>query len=95
VPIDIGFFYLIGLTLFLQVGKQVKKIQYQGEVSLPALNMLFLENFSYSSRQSDFPQIYIRDPAVGVSYELIDLAEVKDKAVISLNINGKSCLLGL
>jgi hypothetical protein len=77
------------MTLFLQLGKQVKKISYSGEISLPALNMLFLERFNYSSKQNDFPQIYIRDPQVGVSYELVDLTEIKNNAVLSLNIDGK------
>ncbi|KAI8875959.1 AIP3-domain-containing protein [Backusella circina FSU 941] len=77
------------MTLFLQLGKQVKKITYNGEISLPALNMLFLEKFSYSSKQHDFPQIYIRDPQVGVSYELMDLTEIKSNSVLSLNIDEK------
>lgn len=83
---------LLGLTLFLQIGKDVQKVNYQGEISIPALNMLFLEKFSYSVGQNDFPKIYIRDPSIGVSYELVDLDEVKNKSVLSFNINGKSKL---
>lgn len=78
------------LTLFLQIGKEVQKVKYNGEISIPALNMLFLEKFSYSVGQNDFPKIYIQDPAVGVSYELVDLSEVRDKSMLSFNINGKS-----
>ncbi|KAI7893921.1 actin interacting protein 3-domain-containing protein [Mucor mucedo] len=78
-----------GLTLFLQIGKEVQKVQYQGEISISALNMLFLEKFSYSVGQNDFPKIYIRDPSIGVSYELVDLSEVKNKSVLSFNINEK------
>lgn len=77
------------MTLFLQIGKDVQKVQYQGEISISALNMLFLEKFSYSIGQNDFPKIYIRDPSIGVSYELVDLSEVKNKSVLSFNINGK------
>ncbi|KAG2229572.1 hypothetical protein INT48_008941 [Thamnidium elegans] len=66
-----------GLTLFLQIGKEVQKVVYQGEISFPALNMLFLEKFSDSIRQNDFPKIYIRDPSIDVSYELVDLTEAK------------------
>ena len=77
------------LTLFLQIGKEVQKVKYNGEISIPALNMLFLEKFSYSVGQNDFPKIYIRDPAVGVSYELVDLFEVRDKSMLSFNINGR------
>ncbi|KAG1490848.1 hypothetical protein G6F46_010834 [Rhizopus delemar] len=76
-----------GLTLFLQIGKQVKKTVYQGELSIPAINMLFVEKFNYTSRQNDFPNVYIRDPVIGVSYELTDLSEVKNKSVLSLNID--------
>ncbi|KAG0781141.1 hypothetical protein G6F17_003301 [Rhizopus arrhizus] len=76
-----------GLTLFLQIGKQVKKTVYQGELSIPAINMLFVEKFNYTSRQNDFPNMYIRDPVIGVSYELTDLNEVKNKSVLSLNID--------
>ncbi|KAI8049798.1 actin interacting protein 3-domain-containing protein [Gilbertella persicaria] len=76
-----------GLTLFLQIGKEVKKVHYQGELSISSLNMLFLEKFSYSNGQDDFPKIYIRDPTVGVSYELTDLSEVKDKSVLSFHFN--------
>ncbi|KAF7720889.1 Bud site selection protein 6 [Apophysomyces ossiformis] len=76
-----------GLTLYLQIGKDVKKVFYEGEISMPSLRMLFIERFGYSSRQNDFPSIYVRDPSIGVSYELENLEEVKDKAVLSLNIN--------
>lgn len=75
--------------MFLQIGKEVQRVKYNGEISIPALNMLFLEKFSASIRQNDFPKIYIRDPSVGVSYELEDLFEVKNKSVLSLNIQGK------
>ncbi|GAA5803010.1 hypothetical protein HPULCUR_008485 [Helicostylum pulchrum] len=78
-----------GWILFLQIGKEVQKVAYQGELSFPALNMLFLEKFSDSIPQNDFPKIYIRDPSIDVSYELVDLTEVKDRSVLSLNINEK------
>lgn len=81
-------FYYTDLTLFLQIGKEVQKVKYNGEISIPALNMLFLEKFSYSVGKNDFPKIYIRDPAVGVSYELEDLSEVRNKSMLSFNING-------
>lgn len=58
-------------------------------MSIPALRMLFIERFGYSSGLNDFPSIYIRDPTVQVSYELENLDEVVDKTVLSLNVNGK------
>ncbi|KAI9244314.1 actin interacting protein 3-domain-containing protein [Sporodiniella umbellata] len=76
-----------GLTLFLQIGKQTRKTTYQGEMSIPALSMLFVEIFSYSPYQSDFPSIYIRDSSTGIFYELTDTSEVKNNSVLSLNTN--------
>ena len=77
------------MTLFLQIGKQVKKVYYTGEISIPALRMLFIERFNYSSGLNDFPSIYIRDPSLNVQYELENLEEVTNKTVLSLNVNGK------
>ncbi|KAI8097338.1 actin interacting protein 3-domain-containing protein [Halteromyces radiatus] len=73
------------LTLYLQMGKQTKKVSYSGEVTLPALSMLFIERFGYNAGQQDFPSIYICDPTFPtVSYELQDLTEVRDKSILSL-----------
>ena len=78
-----------GMVLFLQIGDDVKKVSYAGEISISALSMLFVETFGYSSRQNDFPSIYIREPQAGVAYQLEDLSEVKDKSVLSLHTSGK------
>ncbi|KAI8388907.1 actin interacting protein 3-domain-containing protein [Radiomyces spectabilis] len=78
-----------GLTLYLQIGNETKKVYYSGEISMPALRMLFIERFGYSSRQNDFPSIYVKDPSIGVSYELENLDEVKNSCVLSLNITDK------
>jgi hypothetical protein len=77
------------MTLFLQIGNQVRKARYSGELSISALNMLFLETFSYSFGQNDFPKIYIRDPEIGIFYELADLSEIHDKCILSFHIDGK------
>ncbi|ORX58292.1 AIP3-domain-containing protein [Hesseltinella vesiculosa] len=74
------------LTLFLQVDKQVKKIEYSGDITLPALSMLFIERFGYNAGQEDFPSIYIRDPSgQGIAYELQDLNDVVHRSILSLN----------
>lgn len=75
--------------LFLQVGKEVKKVTYDGELTIPALQLLFMDKFSYTSGQLDFPHIYIRDPAANLSYELEDVSEVQNKSVLILNLEGK------
>ncbi|ORZ21412.1 actin interacting protein 3-domain-containing protein [Absidia repens] len=77
------------LTLYLQMDQQMKKVSYSGEISLPALSMLFIEQFGYSAGQQDFPNIYIRDSTLpNVSYELQDLTEVVDKTILSLTLHG-------
>ncbi|KAI7862507.1 actin interacting protein 3-domain-containing protein [Spinellus fusiger] len=76
-----------GITLYLQIAKEVKKVQYGGDISIPALHMLFLEKFGYTSRQNDFPSIYIRDPTVLVFYQLEHLEEVVNRSVLMLNLD--------
>nr|CAG8510511.1 15082_t:CDS:2 [Entrophospora candida] len=75
-----------GIKLFLQLGNKVKKIQYEGDVGIPTLRILFIEKFQYNPGMNDFPQIYIKDPNVGIMYELEDLNEVKNDSVLALNI---------
>jgi hypothetical protein len=55
-------------------------------LTFAALRMLFTERFAYNPGLSDFPAIYLRDPASGVQYELEDIDEIKDHSVLSLNI---------
>ncbi|KAI8059861.1 actin interacting protein 3-domain-containing protein [Gongronella butleri] len=75
-----------GLTLFLKIDDQVKKVVYTGDITLPALSMLFIERFGYSAGQHDFPSIYISDPSgQGIAYELQDLTDVVDRSILSLN----------
>jgi len=81
------------LTLFLQVGKQVKKVFYDGDISIPALRMLFIEKFEYNPGLDDFPNIYIKDSKLDLLYELENLDEVKDNSVLALNIESKIVLL--
>ncbi|KAI0644355.1 actin interacting protein 3-domain-containing protein [Trametes meyenii] len=72
--------------VFLQVGREVKKVVIEPGMSLGNLRLLFVDKFSYSPGQDNFPAIYIRDPSSGVQYELEDVDEVKDKVLLSLNI---------
>ena len=55
-------------------------------MSVGSLRMLFMDKFAYSPGQDNFPAIYIRDPSSGVQYELEDVDEVKEKVLLSLNI---------
>jgi hypothetical protein len=68
------------------VGREVKKANVEPGLSLSSLRMLFVDRFSYSPGMDNFPAIYIRDPSSGVQYELEDVEEVKEKCLLSLNI---------
>ncbi|KAG9055623.1 Bud site selection protein 6 [Serendipita sp. 407] len=74
------------MTVYFQVGRQVKKVTMEPVTSFAALRVLFMNKFLYNPGQDNFPEIYIRDPASGVQYELEDVSEVKDKCLLSLNI---------
>ncbi|KAF9134313.1 Bud site selection protein 6 [Mortierella sp. 14UC] len=75
------------LTLFLQVGKSVKKTRFEGELTHSGLRMLFMEKFQYNPGQEDFPTIYVKDPQSNIHYELESLADVKQNAFLSLNVD--------
>ncbi|KAI0060266.1 AIP3-domain-containing protein, partial [Artomyces pyxidatus] len=74
------------ITVFLQVGREVKKANMEPGLTFSSLRMLFVDKFAYNPGQDNFPAIYIRDPSSGVQYELEDMDEVKDKCLLSLNI---------
>ncbi|GJJ77899.1 hypothetical protein EMPS_10258 [Entomortierella parvispora] len=75
------------LTLFLQVGKSVKKTKFEGELTHSGLRMLFMEKFQYNPGQDDFPTIYVKDPHTNIHYELESLADVQQNAFLSLNVD--------
>ncbi|KAF9096904.1 Bud site selection protein 6 [Mortierella sp. AD031] len=75
------------LTLFLQVGKSVKKTKLEGELTHSGLRMLFMEKFQYNPGQEDFPTIYVKDPHTNIHYELESLGDVKQNAFLSLNVD--------
>ena len=83
------------ITVFLQLGREVKKVTIERGLSVSSLRMLFVDKFSYSPGQDNFPDIYIRDPSSGVMYELEDVDEVKDRCLLSLNIDRKCRLCHL
>jgi hypothetical protein len=74
------------VTVFLQVGREVKKVKMVPGFTFSSLRMLFVDKFAYNPGQEDFPAIYIRDPSSGVQYELEDTDEVNDRCLLSLNI---------
>lgn len=72
--------------VFLQLGREVKKATIEPGLSFSSLRVLFVDKFSYNPGLENFPAIYIRDPSSGVQYELEDVDEVKQKCLLSLNI---------
>ncbi|KAJ6264338.1 hypothetical protein Dda_0483 [Drechslerella dactyloides] len=78
------------LTLFLQLGRSIKKTVIQDgveDLSINTLRLLFISKFSYNPPSGDdFPEIYLQDPMSGVRYELEDVHDIKDRSVLCLNI---------
>lgn len=78
------------VTVFLKVGLQVKKLTLERDgLSIPSLRLHFTDKFSYNPGLENFPAIYINDPSSHVQYELEDMDDVKDKSLLSLNIERK------
>ncbi|KAK5145028.1 Bud site selection protein 6 [Rachicladosporium monterosium] len=77
------------LTLFLQYKSKIKKYVLDGgELSVPRLQLAFIEKFAWNTQNNgvDLPEIYIQDPVSGVRYELDGLNDVKDRSVLVLNV---------
>ena len=77
-------------TVFMQVGREVKKATIEPGLTMAMLRILFMDKFSYSPGMDSFPAIYIRDGSSGVQYELEDMDEMKEKCLLSLNIERES-----
>ncbi|MBW0483558.1 hypothetical protein O181_023273 [Austropuccinia psidii MF-1] len=74
-------------TIFLQLGRDVKKVTLDSSPTIASLRVMFMDRFQYNSGLDNFPEIYLRDPQSGIQYLLEDLSDVKDRVVLSLNID--------
>ena len=77
------------LTLFLQYKSKIKKYVFADGFDLTAgrLQLAFIEKFAWDThRNGELPEIHIQDPVSGVRYELEDMNDIKDRAVLVLNI---------
>ncbi|KAI4720783.1 AIP3-domain-containing protein [Aureobasidium sp. EXF-10727] len=78
------------LTLFLQYKSKIKKFVLSdgGDLSIARLQLAFIEKFAWNTHNNgnDLPEIYIQDPVSGVRHELEDLADIKDRSVLVLNV---------
>ncbi|EME44509.1 hypothetical protein DOTSEDRAFT_72099 [Dothistroma septosporum NZE10] len=78
------------LTLFLQYKSKIKKFVLPdgGQLTLARLQLAFIEKFNWNTHNNgvDLPDIYIQDPVSGVRHELDDINDVKERAVLVLNV---------
>jgi hypothetical protein len=79
------------LTLFLQYKTKIKKFVLAdgyNDLSIARLQLAFIEKFAWNTHNNgvDLPEIYIQDPISGVRHELEDLADIKDRSVLVLNV---------
>ena len=74
------------ITVFLQLGREVKKVKIDPGLTFSSLRVLFVDKFSYNPGLENFPAIYIRSPSDGVQYELENMDEVQEKCLLTLNI---------
>lgn len=80
------------LTVFLQYKTRIKKFVLPDgydELSIPRLQLAFIEKFAWNTHNNgiDLPEIYVQDPVSGVRHELEDLADVKNRSVLVLNVD--------
>lgn len=80
------------LTLFLQYKSKIKKYvlpEGPSGLTIGRLQLAFIEKFAWNTHNNgvDLPEIYIQDPVSGVRHELEDLADVKDRSVLVLNVD--------
>lgn len=66
----------------------MKKVSYNGPLTIAGLKMLFVEKYHYNPGPYQFPDLYIKDPIIDVYYELEDLSEVREGTVLQLNASG-------
>ena len=74
------------VSIFLQIGRQVKKTNVELPTNLSSIKLLFMERFEYDPGKEDFPEVYIRDYKTGVQFELEDMDDLREGTVLSLNI---------
>lgn len=78
------------LTLFLQYKSKVKKfvLDDSSDLSIARIQLAFIDKFAWNTHGDgvDLPEIYIQDSVSGVRYELEDLSDIKNNAVLVLNV---------
>ena len=80
------------MPVFLQIGRQVKKVVLDLPITMSSLRLLFMERFEYDPGMEDFPDVYMRDNKTGIQFELEDMEDLRERCVLSLNIERGSSL---
>lgn len=76
-------------SIFLQIGRNVKKASLSSPPELASLRQLFVERFGYNPGLGEWPDIYLRDADSGVHYELEEMNEIRAGSVLSLNVDSE------
>ena len=76
-------------SIFLQIGRNVKKARLSSPPEVASLRQLFVERFGYNPGLGEWPDIYLRDADSGVHYELEEMSEIKAGSVLSLNVDSE------
>ena len=74
------------LSIFLQIGRQVRKARLELPVTMSSLRLLFMERFEYDPGMENFPDVYTRDNRTGVQFELESMGDLREGCVLSLDI---------
>lgn len=78
------------VPVFLQYGRETKKVVLDRRevTSVADLQGLFMNKFEYAPEGREmFPDVYVRDGASGIAYQLEDMDDVKPGVLLSLNID--------
>ncbi|KWU42627.1 AIP3-domain-containing protein [Rhodotorula sp. JG-1b] len=76
-------------SIFLQIGRNVKKARLSSPPEVASLRQLFVERFGYNPGLGEWPDIYLRDADSGVHYELEEMSEIRAGSVLSLNVDSE------
>lgn len=78
------------VKIFLQYGRETKRVSIDVKdlATIADLQSLFVSKFDYSPEGMElFPEVYIKDPASGIAYQLEDLEDIKSGTLLSLNVD--------
>lgn len=78
------------VKVFLQYGRETKRVSLdlKETTTIADLQAMFVSKFDYSPDGMElFPDVYIKEPSTGVTYQLEDMDDIKTGTLLSLNID--------